>query len=110
MKSYPHLPYRQHLIALGGTALEPQDYIPQEPDSLEHDFSRTCAATGAMLATALEAEPQLELQEKFIDGINAQTLKLLHLFLFGRSRANFIEVLGCSGGCQNGPCTLAISE
>ena len=63
-----------------------------------------------MVAAALESEPMLELQEKFIDGINAQTLKLLHLFLFGRSRANFIEVLGCSGGCKNGPCTLAISE
>ena len=95
------------LIALGGAELEPQDYIPQDPDTMEHDFSRTCAATGAMLAAALESEPELELQEKFIDGINAQTLKLLHLFLFGRSHANFIEVLGCSGGCQNGPCSLA---
>lgn len=98
------------LIALGGPALEPQDYIPQDPDGSDRDFSRTCAATGAMVAAALESEPMLELQEKFIDGINAQTLKLLHLFLFGRSRANFIEVLGCSGGCKNGPCTLAISE
>ena len=98
------------LIALGGSALEPQDYIPQDPDGSDRDFSRTCAATGAMVAAALESEPMLELQEKFIDGINAQTLKLLHLFLFGRSRANFIEVLGCSGGCKNGPCTLAISE
>ena len=71
-------------------------------------IARTCAATGAMLAAALESEPELELQEKFIDGINAQTLKLLHLFLFGRSHANFIEVLGCSGGCQNGPCSLAV--
>ena len=96
------------LIALGGAELEPQDYIPQDQDEMEHDFSRTCAATGAMLAAALESEPELELQEKFIDGINAQTLKLLHLFLFGRSHANFIEVLGCSGGCQNGPCSLAI--
>ena len=61
-----------------------------------------------MLAAALESQPELELQEKFIDGINAQTLKLLHLFLFGRSHANFIEVLGCSGGCQNGPCSLAV--
>ena len=98
------------LIALGGSALEPQDYISQDPDGSDRDFSRTCAATGAMVAAALESEPMLELQEKFIDGINAQTLKLLHLFLFGRSRANFIEVLGCSGGCKNGPCTLAISE
>ena len=98
------------LIAFGGTELEPQDYIPQESEDLEHDFSRTCAATGAMLAAALESEPMLELQEKFIDGINAQTLKLLHLFLFGRSHANFIEVHGCSGGCQKGPCSLAIPE
>lgn len=98
------------LIAFGGAALEPQDYIPQESDGSEHDFSRTCAATGAMLASAIEAEPELELQEKFIDGINAQTLKLLHLFLFGRSHANFIEVLGCSGGCKNGPCSLAIPD
>ena len=98
------------LIARGGVELEPQDYIPQEPDASEHDFSRTCAATGAMLASALEAEPMLELQEKFIDGINAQTLKLLHLFLFGRSHANFIEVLGCSGGCKNGPCTFSIPD
>ena len=58
-------------------------------------------------AAALESEPELERQEKFIDGINAQTLKLLHLFLFGRSHANFIEVLGCSGGCQNGPCSFS---
>ena len=98
------------LIALGGAELEPQDYIPQETDASEHDFSRTCAATGAMLAAALESEPMLELQEKFIDGINAQTLKLLHLFLFGRSHANFIEVLGCNGGCQNGPCTFSIPD
>jgi len=98
------------LIAFGGIELEPQDYIPRDSDDMEHDFSRTCAATGAMLASALEAEPMLELQEKFIDGINAQTLKLLHLFLFGRSHANFIEVHGCNGGCQNGPCSLAIPE
>ena len=78
------------------------------PEALIWAVGTNAAATGAMLAAALESEPALELQEKFIDGINAQTLKLLHLFLFGRSHANFIEVLGCSGGCQNGPCSLSI--
>ena len=77
---------------------------------LHYEFRRTRLVKWVILglAAAIETEPELELQEKFIDGINAQTLKLLHLFLFGRSHANFIEVLGCSGGCQNGPCSFSV--
>ena len=32
---------------------------------------------------------------------------MVKLYASGKLPANFLEVMACPGGCQNGPCSLA---
>ncbi|MBR4615529.1 MAG: hypothetical protein IKO55_07990, partial [Kiritimatiellae bacterium] len=36
-----------------------------------------------------------------------KTCAMVKLYAAGKMPVNFLEVMACPGGCQNGPCSLA---
>ena len=48
-----------------------------------------------------------KLNAQQINGIDRKTCGAVKLHAMGRTGVNFLEVMACPGGCQNGPCSLA---
>jgi [FeFe] hydrogenase (group B1/B3) len=71
------------------------------------NFARSCGVTEAVLAEATAKIPDFQLAAKQINGIDRKTCAMLKLYAAGKLPANFLEVMACSGGCVNGPCSLS---
>ena len=50
--------------------------------------------------------PGFKLNAKQINGIDKKTCMMVKLHASGKIPVNFLEVMACAGGCQNGPCSL----
>lgn len=73
---------------------------PAPPDLAATSKGRAFAAAGGVAAAVgVEAET--------LAGLGPDTLRRLRQLAGGKAAARFVEVMGCEGGCVNGPCTLA---
>jgi iron only hydrogenase large subunit-like protein len=87
-------------------ACEPYPVSRPAATSARH-FARSCGVTEAVLAEATRKIPDFRLAAKQINGIDRKTCAMLKLYASGKMPANFLEVMACTGGCVNGPCSLA---
>ena len=69
--------------------------------------SRGFALSGGVTAAVKKEDPDCEIREVVINGINKKSLGLLKAYARGKAPGNFIEVMSCEGGCINGPCTVS---
>lgn len=73
---------------------------PSPPDLAATPRGRAFAAAGGVAAAVgVEAET--------LAGLGPDTLRRLRQLAGAKTGARFVEVMGCEGGCVNGPCTLA---
>ncbi|MBE6383038.1 MAG: 4Fe-4S dicluster domain-containing protein [Lentisphaerae bacterium] len=70
------------------------------------NYARSCGVTDAVLAEATTKIPGFKLDSKQINGIDRKTCAMVKLYAAGKLPVNFLEVMACPGGCQNGPCSL----
>ena len=89
------------------------DVIACEPWPVERpanptarNYARSCGVTDAVLAEATAKIPGFKLDAKQINGIDRKTCAMVKLYAAGKLPVNFLEVMACPGGCQNGPCSL----
>ena len=67
-----------------------------------------CYLLGAANLMSIEDEiPGFKLDAKPVNGIDRKTCAMVKLYAAGKMPVNFLEVMACPGGCQNGPCSLA---
>ncbi len=71
------------------------------------NYAKSCGVTEAVLAEATSKIPGFKLDSKQINGIDRKTCALLKLHASGKIPVNFLEVMACPGGCQNGSCSLS---
>ena len=90
------------------------DVIACEPWPVERpanptarNYARSCGVTDAVLTEATSKIPGFKLDAKQINGIDRKTCAMVKLYAAGKMPVNFLEVMACPGGCQNGPCSLA---
>ena len=67
---------------------------------------KTVEACESFLAEATAKIPGFKLDSKQINGIDRKTCTMVKLHASGKIPVNFLEVMACPGGCQNGPCSL----
>lgn len=80
--------------------------VPRPANPTARNFARSCGVTEAVLAEAMSKIHGFRLNAKQINGIDRKTCTMLKLYASGKLPANFLEVMACSGGCVNGPCSL----
>ena len=80
--------------------------VPRPAAQTARNFARSCGVTEAVLAEATAKVPGFKLNAKQINGIDRKSCTMLKLYASGKLPANFLEVMACSGGCVNGPCSL----
>ncbi len=90
------------------------DVIACEPWPVERpanptarNYAKSCGVTEAVLTEATSKIPGFKLDSKQVNGIDRKTCTLLKLYASGKIPVNFLEVMACPGGCQNGPCSLS---
>ena len=66
-----------------------------------------CASPAPPLGEKHIFENQTVKLGKQINGIDRKTCAMVKLYAAGKMPVNFLEVMACPGGCQNGPCSLA---
>ncbi len=98
---------------LAGRAI---DVVTQEDWKFEtqacaqaRNFAKNCGVTEAVLhqMCGSDSGSTLKLEAGFINGIDRKTLPLLKIHAAGKLQKNFLEVMGCEGGCASGPCSIA---
>ena len=89
------------------------DVIACEPWPVERpanptarNYAKSCGVTDAVLAEATAKIPGFKLDSRQINGIDRKTCTMVKLHASGKIPVNFLEVMACPGGCQNGPCSL----
>lgn len=70
------------------------------------NFARSCGVTEAVLAEATSKIPDFKLCSKQINGIDKKQIAMIKMYLSGKIPTNFLEVMACPGGCENGPCSI----
>ena len=87
-------------------ALDPLT-LPNPASDNGRNYAKSCGVTKAVLdEIADEFPPGFQLDAKFIDGLDRKAVAQIRLYTMGKLPANFLEVMACKGGCQNGPCSL----
>ena len=81
--------------------------VPRPASVTARNFARSCGVTEAVLAEAAQKAGVPEFVSKQIDGIDRKTCAMMKMFASGKVPVNFLEVMACSGGCVNGPCSLS---
>ena len=81
---------------------------PAAPLVTAHREGRSFPATGGV-TKAIESyvAGRCELRPVSIDGLDKKSLRLLSAFAKGKCEGNFVEVMGCRGGCVAGPGVVA---
>ncbi len=77
--------------------------LENHPSEAGRGFATTCGVTDAMLK---ESHPEIELKVEYIDGLDKKTIKQLKKHAQKPGACNFLEVMGCEGGCVGGPCAI----
>ena len=80
--------------------------IPRHANATARNFARSCGVTEAVITELGGFKDDFKLDAKSINGIDKKTLAILKLYASGKLPGNFLEVMCCSGGCVNGPCSL----
>ncbi len=85
--------------------------IERPANATARNYAKSCGVTEAVLREMQEKNPEFskigfKLDNKFINGIDKKTVKLLKLYAMGKLPGNFLEVMSCTGGCVGGPCSL----
>lgn len=95
------------LAARGIDVIAQEPYpIPRGASTSARNFAKSCGVSRSILEELMRHDPDFKLEDKFINGIDKKTLGMLKLYAAGKLKANFLEVMGCTGGCINGPCSL----
>ena len=79
---------------------------PRHANPTARNYARSCGVTDAVLVEATNKIPGFKLDSKQINGIDRKTCMMVKLHASGKVPVNFLEVMACPGGCQNGPCSL----
>lgn len=84
------------------------DIVVNEMEALEIDQSitqenRNYAVSGGVTNAVLAEGLELDYEMLRINGIEKKSIALLRAASKGKSKANFIEVMACEGGCIAGP-------
>jgi len=77
--------------------------LENHPSDEARGFGTTCGVTEAVLK---KANHDVAIRTEFIDGLTKQTVKQLKSYLKQPGQFNFLEVMGCNGGCIGGPCAI----
>lgn len=80
--------------------------VPRPAAVTARNFARSCGVTEAVLTEATSKIPDFKLNAKQVNGIDRKTCTMLKLYAGGKMPVNFLEVMACTGGCVNGPCSL----
>lgn len=77
--------------------------LENNPSDKARGFATTCGVTDAILA---KTNKNVEIRTEFIDGLSKKSIKQLKSFANSDVNFNFLEVMGCEGGCIGGPCAI----
>lgn len=77
--------------------------LKNKPSNNGRGFATTCGVTDAILA---ENNSDLKIRAEFIDGLSKKNIKQLKSYVKNPVNFNFLEVMGCAGGCVGGPCAI----
>lgn len=77
--------------------------LENEPSDKARGFATTCGVTEALLEHANQDVP---IKTEFVDGLSKTTIKQLKSYATQPVDFNFLEVMGCEGGCVGGPCAI----
>ena len=80
--------------------------IPRPAIATARNFAKSCGVTEAVISELGGFKDDFKLDAKAINGIDKKTIAMLKMYATGKIPANFLEVMCCSGGCVNGPCSL----
>lgn len=80
--------------------------VERPANETARNYSRSCGVTEAVLDEATSHIPDFKLNSKQINGIDKKTCAMIKMIAMGKMPANFVEVMACPGGCENGPCSL----
>ena len=100
------------LAGLGIDIMKQESWNIEKPaDQASRNYAKSCGVTEAVIQEMSRKNPELakmnfKLDNKFINGIDKKTAKLLKLYAMGKMPGNFLEVMSCGGGCVGGPCSL----
>ncbi len=81
--------------------------VARPAEATARNYSHSCGVTEAVLAEATAHIPDFKLNSKQINGIDKKSVTMIKLLLTGKVPTNFVEVMACPGGCENGPCSIA---
>lgn len=95
---------------LTGWGIDMANIEPLEMDnSITHE-NRNYAVSGGVTNAVLAEGLQLDYEMMRINGIDKKSISLLKMAAKGKSKANFIEVMACEGGCIAGPAAHTAPE
>lgn len=77
--------------------------LENTPTDAARGFATTCGVTDALLTRENKNVP---IRSEFVDGLSKQTIKQLKSYAAQPVDFNFLEVMGCAGGCVGGPCAI----
>lgn len=77
--------------------------LENRPSDKARGFATTCGVTDAVLAASCK---NTSVRSQFIDGLTKKSIKQLKAYAKQPGDFNFIEVMGCEGGCVGGPCVI----
>ena len=80
--------------------------VERPADPTARNYSKSCGVTQAVITEATKNIPGFTLNAKQINGIDKKTCAMVKLYAMGKLPANFLEVMACPGGCENGPCSI----
>jgi [FeFe] hydrogenase (group B1/B3) len=92
--------------------IEVEDVEPEPSDALAATAGgRGFAVSGGVAGAIREAADRMEgtvpeLRSECLNGLSRKSVRLLKSYAKGNPGFNFLEVMGCNGGCVGGPCVV----
>lgn len=95
---------------LTGWDIKIEDMEPLVMDDKITQENRNYAVSGGVTNAVIAEGLQLDYEMIRINGIDKKSITLLKMAAKGKSKANFIEVMACEGGCIAGPAAHTAPE
>ena len=86
-----------------GLGIEVDEMVPLELDNSITFENRNYAVSGGVTNAVMAEGIELDYEMLKINGINKKNIALLRAASKGKTKAKFIEVMACEGGCIAGP-------
>lgn len=86
-----------------GIGIDVEAMTPVEIDKDITEENRNYAVSGGVTNAVIAEGLQLDYEMMKINGINKKSIGILRAASKGKTKANFIEVMACEGGCIAGP-------